>query len=160
MRRTDSPDKRLHDLVMRRPGITLHEALTSLGIGWSTLYRAIHKLKSEGSLGIERHPGIVLLHPARAPPGHTSLTAIVRTERARKIAALIVSEPGQHTCASLAQRTGTVPRVVTYNVRRLVEARVVTSSLPTRYAGLTPSQELVAFVKQHRFEKLEVPDGA
>lgn len=135
--------------VEREPGASPTRIVDALGIGWSTYYLHLARLKAEGRVQVVSHGRRTFLYPAGVVGDvdrslHRSLLV---GDRARALAAELVRAPG-HDIASLARAVGISPRVVYHHVRRLTAAGLVHSSLTRGYRDLRASERLASLLRE------------
>lgn len=134
--------RRLAALVRQRPGLTLSEARRELGIAWGLLAHHIHTLVRQGRAVTVPARGRTLIFaaPVRSIEGLAQAAALQGT--ARLIAGTIVRAPGI-SAPELQWMTGASRRATYYHLRRLVDAKLVTSERPRCLRDLRPSSALV-----------------
>lgn len=141
--------ERILRAIEREPGASPTRLVEELGIGWSTLYHHVNALEAQGRVRASSAGRHTFLYPAgmAGDPRLSVQRSVLAGGRARLVAAEAARVPG-HDVGSLAEALGISPRVVYHHVRRLVEAGLLTSSMPRRYRDLAPTEPLRALLRQ------------
>lgn len=148
-RESDYLRGRILDIVQREPGISPSRLVKELSIGWSSLYRHLRSLEAGGLVRVVaagRH-AFVYLASAEGDPRLVAQRAVLLGGKAYAVAAEVARTSGHHV-ESLARALNLSQRLVYHHVRRLVDAGLLTSTVPNRYRDLAPTARLVSLLRE------------
>ncbi|HWH08848.1 MAG TPA: hypothetical protein VNX21_06575 [Candidatus Thermoplasmatota archaeon] len=141
--------ERLLEVLRGSPGCPLGDLKARLGVGWGTLYYHLETLQRAGRVRtvVSGRRKLAFLGAEEKDPQEVVGRNMLVGATARGVARAIVATPGLDL-QGVGEACGENPRVTYYHVRRLVEAGLVRSASPTRYAGLAPTRLLAALLRE------------
>lgn len=141
--------RRIYDLAVATPGLTVGELLLALDVGWGTLHHHVSKLEQSGLLHTVQQGRRRLVFPGGAPVDGGKARAVLGGAASRRVAKAVARDPGL-PMADLLKRVEDSPRAVYYHVKRLIEAGLLVSESPTRYTRLFPAPALAETLSHMR----------
>lgn len=141
--------RRILQLVHEHPGLPVGEIQKRLQLSSGTVYYHLERLEAAGEIETRTAGRRRLVFPATTTPRDAQAQGILRGATSRHIAQHILQNPGVST-ADLLAHTGETPRALYYHLKQLREARLITSTSPTRYRDLRPTEKLRAMLANEK----------
>lgn len=133
-------------LVHDRPGISMRELSSRLGLDWSSLHYHVQRLLAAEILATTLAGRRRLVYPA-ALAGHEDPAerAALSEATARRIASAIAARPGT-SAVELVEDLRESQRVVYHHLKKLVDLGLVTTPSPASRRGLVATPRLLALL--------------
>jgi predicted transcriptional regulator len=116
----------IFDLIKENPGVNVSEIARRLDIAWGTATHHLQKLRAERIIAIRRvaNQKCYFQNGGTYTPTEMDLMSATKNPTARAIAALLV-DGGPHCHQDIARNLEVSPALVSFHMRKLLEAGVV-----------------------------------